>query len=138
MRILAVCAGLLAAFFIVACEWEGSQTNSNSFDYDLQGTWERTEEGFWPQYQTDTREKGKIKLEYNTIIITGPVEHLHGFTRDVPLEAYTEDGGLYIKDRNAWQSPVSYIHWTAGDHITKMLTFSGGSFPDETLKQISK
>ena len=106
---------------------------------ELRGTWERDIAGFWPEGQTVTTEKGKLVLRFKTIIITGPVAHLHGFTRNTVLEAYTEDNKLYIKDRGVWQSPISYILWKSGDSYIseKMVTLQGGGNADETFKLIS-
>jgi len=110
---------------------------SQNVEYDLRGTWERTETAFWPEGQTATSARGKVVLSYNTITITGPVARLKNFTRNTTLEAYTEGNKLYIKDKGAWQSPVSYNKWEAGGSYPrdKMLTLEGGGVTDESLKR---
>ncbi|MDR2094859.1 MAG: hypothetical protein LBP76_04995 [Treponema sp.] len=114
-------------------------------DYDLRGRWECTEEAPWPESQWWKKEKGTLVLDYDTITITGPVAHLRGFTRDIPLEAYTEEGEdgepglLYIRDRGVLQSPVGYRYWLSGGYPkVKMLTLTGGGAVDETFKRIEE
>jgi hypothetical protein len=130
---------ITACLLFVNCDWEYSESNKQSIEYDLRGTWERDVATFWPEGQTVITEKGKLVLRYETIIITGPVAHLQGFTRNTALEAYTEDNNLYIKDRGVWQSPISFIFWESGDLYlpTKMITLQGGGSTDETFKLIS-
>jgi hypothetical protein len=113
-------------------------------DYDLRGTWEGMEEAYWPESYPWEKEKGFLALDYGAVTITGPVAHLRGFTRDIALEAYTEDadggsGLLYIKDRGILQSPVSYRRWqSAGYPKEEMLTLTGGGLADETFRRINK
>jgi len=108
--------------------------------YELRGVWESNIDSFWPEGQTITTAKGEIVFDYNTVTIKGPVAHLQGFTRNTTLEAYTEEDGLYIKDKGVWQSPVEYIRWEAGGSYPKdkMLTLQGGGAVDETFKRISE
>jgi len=108
--------------------------------YDIRGVWESNIEGFWPEGQTVTTTKGEVVFSYNTITITGPAAHFQGFTRNTTLEAYTEEGCLYIKDKGVWQSPVAYTRWEAGGSYPKdiMLTLQGGGAADETFKLISE
>jgi len=115
----------------------GEYATSGNYKYveiDLRGVWECNIDGFWPEGQTVTSEKGKLVFDLNTVIITGPVARLQGFTRDTALEAYTEEGNLYIKDKGVWQSPVAYILWESGGSYPrdKLLTFQGDT--GETLK----
>jgi hypothetical protein len=133
----------LCAFVIVSCDGTYNPDNYKRVDYDLRGTWECTEAAYWP---VDNTYKGMLVLGYDSITITGPVEHLWGFTRGIALEAYTEDaedgeiGLLYIKDRGILQRPISYRRWqSAGTPKYEMLTFpSGDGAADETFKQIKK
>ncbi|GHV61417.1 hypothetical protein AGMMS49587_05500 [Spirochaetia bacterium] len=132
----AVIVALFALLF-ASCDWDSAGSGNYKWvNYDLRGTWERDVPGFWPEGQTVTTQKGKLLLSADTIIITGPVEHLQGFTRTVALEAYTEDGGLYIKDKGVWQSPIPYTRWhSAGYPWDEMLTLGSGATA-ETLKLI--
>jgi hypothetical protein len=112
-------------------------------DYGLRGTWESMKEAYWPESYPWEKKKGFLALDYGAITITGPVAHLQGFTRDIALEAYTEDAGgsglLYIKDRGILQSPVSYRRWQSVDNPKKeMLTLTGGGLTEETFKRIKK
>jgi hypothetical protein len=81
--------------------------------------------------------KGKLVIKSNSVTITGPVSHLQGFTRDIALEAYAEDGLLYIKDAGEWKSPVAYRRWQSADRVETLITLTGGSVDDETLKRIA-
>jgi len=119
----------------------GGYTPSGNYkyiEYDLRGVWESNIDSFWPEGQTVTTAKGKLVFDLNTVTITGPIAHLQGFTRSTALEAYTEEGSLYIKDKGVWQSPIAYIRWESGGSYPKdkMLTLQGGGATDETLKRI--
>jgi hypothetical protein len=128
--------GLAAAFLIVSCTWEGINGNAKSVENTLRGTWERTEADFWPVGQNTVSAKGCLKITYDTVTINGPIAQLQGFTRDTALEAYTEEGYLYIKDKGAWQSPVAYTRWQAAGSFPRDELFT---FPSsgETLKRIA-
>jgi hypothetical protein len=129
--VLAVLVLLLAS-----CTWEGGDgRSSKQVDHALRGTWEHNDPTYWID--------GQLVLDYDTITISGSVAHLKGFTRNITLEAYTEDlkdsetGLLYIKDRGIWQSPVSYRQWESGGYPkVQMLTLVGGDVSDETFKRI--
>jgi hypothetical protein len=88
---------VLFAFILASCDGTYNPNGAfNRIDHDLRGTWECVEEDFW------TRTKGRLVLDYDTVTIPGPVAHLQGFTREIALDAYTEDGEtglLHIKDR---------------------------------------
>jgi hypothetical protein len=86
----------LFALLFASCDWDPDRSGSKSISYDLHGTWEHSSG------------RGKITLDFyhDTIKITGYVAHLQGFAHDVTLEAYTEDGTLYIKQRGAWLPPL--------------------------------
>jgi hypothetical protein len=125
------------ALLLASCNWEAGAFKR--IDYDLHGTWECTEADFW------TGVKSSLVLDYDTVTITGRVEHLRDFTRGIALEAYTEDGKegevslLHIRDRGIWQSPVSYRSWQSGGYPkVEMLTLTGGSFADETFRKVDK
>jgi len=133
------CSLFIALFSLslVSCDTDyTSDDDYKNVEYGLRGTWECTNSGFWPEGQTATSEKGKLVFDLNTVTITGPIAHLQGFTRSTVLEAYTQEGSLYIKDRGVWQSPIAYIRWESGGSSPKdqMLTLEG----DETLKRISQ
>jgi hypothetical protein len=129
---------VLAVFVLIlaSCTFEGRDSrDSKRVDYDLRGTWRHNDPSYWID--------GQLVLDYDTITISGSVAHLQGFTRNITLEAYTQDakdsetGQLYIKDRGVWQSPVSYRQWeSGGSPKVKMLTLVGGGVSDETFKWI--
>jgi hypothetical protein len=134
------CSLLVVACLLFAnCDWDITESNNQYIAADLRGIWERDIAALWPEGQTVTTEKGMLVLRFETVIITGPVAHLKGFTQNTVLEAYTEDNNLYIKDRGVWQSPISYILWESGDSYLpdKMITIYGGGITDETFKLIS-
>jgi hypothetical protein len=130
---------IAAALTLVMTACDGLDGDYKTVNHDLHGAWERTEPNYWYG--------GRLVLGIDTITLTGSFVHLPGFTRNITLEAYTEliesgssawKGLLYIKDRGAWQSPVQFTYWESGGWPKdKMLTFTGGSPPDETLKRIA-
>jgi hypothetical protein len=105
--------------------------------YDLQGTWERTEAA-WEYVPGSGWQslKGKLVISYNSVTINGPLNHPQDFTRDIALEACTEDGLLYIKNTGEWKSPVAYRLWQSADHKDMLITPAGGGVEDKTLKRI--
>jgi len=124
-------------FSFICCGGTYTTNGDNKYvEYELRGIWECNTESFWPEGQTITTAKGRLVFDLTTVTITGPVAHLQGFTRDTALEAYTEEGKLYIKDKNAWQSPIAYIRWESGGAYPKdkLVTFQGNGVADETLK----
>jgi len=132
-QVMAVC------LLFVNCGQYAAESDSQYIAEEIRGTWERDIAAFWPEGQTVTVEKGKLILRYETVIITGPVAHLKGFTQNTALEAYTKDNNLYIKDRGVWQSPVPYTLWESGETYLpeKIITFHGGGVSDETFKLVS-
>jgi len=131
----------LLTLLFISCDFEDSTSSSNRkyIETDLRASWECNIADFWPEGQTVTTERGKLVFDLNTVVISGPIKHLKGFTRDIKLEAYTEDGGIYIKDKGVWQKPVAYLKWESGGSYPKdkMLTLQG-DIPDETLKRTSQ
>jgi hypothetical protein len=83
-------------------------------------------------------EYGRLVIDFNTITISGPIHHLQGFTKTIPLEGYSEDGFIYIKDSDAWQAGVAFIQWTAGDRVTELLTLTGGGLTNEVFKKVEE
>ena len=129
MRLFAACACLLAAFFIVACVWEPSDTNSNSFAYDLQGTWVSNDPSIY---------SGTLVIDNNRITITGYSESqtpsggnddsrpFKNFTKGAALKGYSEEapsgevppeegtykvGHIFIQDAGILQSGIPYTYW---------------------------
>jgi hypothetical protein len=143
----------LLAFVVAGCDGTYNPNAYKQVARNMRGAWECMEENYWPEDrpwgQPWKKEKGTLKLDSDTITITGPVAHLKGFTRGIALEAYTEDteyteysktGLLYIIDKGVLQSPVSYRRWqSGGSPKQEMLTLTGGSVADETtLQRIGK
>jgi len=141
---------LFASLLFVNCgDYDSTESDdSQKVDYDLRGTWVRTEAAPWLEGGTETSAYGEVVLDYSRITITGPVAHLNGFTRKTTLEAYTEgsttegsikEGKLYIKDQGEWQAPILYRRWDAAQTgpypADKMLTLKGGGVADETFKR---
>jgi hypothetical protein len=113
---------IICALLIAGCD-EGVLIGQY-VDYELRGTWEGAY--YW---------SGKMEIAFNSIKITGyygKERHLSAFTQDTTLEAYTENGNLYIKDKGVWQSPVSYKYWRSLSD--EFLDLTGGGLEDETFK----
>jgi len=137
MKIFAVCAGLLAAFFIVAC---GNDTGTR-FDYHLQGTWISNE--------SDAIYSGALEITSDRITITGYGENqtpprgddnnrpFKGFTKGTALKGYSEEGKFFIEDIGMLQEGIPYTYWETDKKSDyrkqKFLSFTFGS-RIETLK----
>jgi hypothetical protein len=128
---------VLASGFIMGCDGVAAGSYK-SIPFDLQGEWEGIEAvwGYVPGsgYQ---RQKGTLVVGYNSVTISGPIGHLDGFTRDIALAAYAEDGLFYIKDKGLWQNAIGYRRWDSADYKDELLTFSGGGVDDETFKRVA-
>ncbi|MDR3335846.1 MAG: hypothetical protein LBT16_01455 [Treponema sp.] len=106
-----------------------SWNDSSYFSYDLVGKWESAPIGYFDYW-------GVLEIDYNKITITGysgygPSTPFAEFTRNVPLEGYSEEGKIFIKDRGSWQAGLPYAYWkdaVGGGHLT--FTFGGR---EETL-----
>jgi hypothetical protein len=128
---------LLCGFSFIAC---GGYTGSGqSVPSGLRGTWECTEatSTYVPGSGWQSL-KGALVIKYNSVTISGPVSHLNGFTQDIALEAYAEDGLLSIKDTGEWKTPVAYRRWQSADRADTLITLTGGGVEDETLKRVGE
>jgi hypothetical protein len=135
MLVLA-CASAFA-FSLTGCDGV-TNGGGKSVPSHLRGARERTEAAWWYTPGSGYQGlNGKPVINYNSVTIIGPVNHLQGFTRDIALEAYTtEDGLLYIKDTGEWKTPVAYRCWQSADRSDTRITLTGGGVDDETLKRI--
>jgi len=139
VKAIAVCAGLLAAFFMTACgvEFEPSP------EYLLQGTWVSNDSG--------AVYSGKLVIDYGQIKITGysdqtPVgddskRPFKNFTRGVELKYRLEvtdqkkdtmEGIIYITDKGKEQEGIPFFYWEGDSWETssiitdKFLSFTFG------------
>jgi len=128
--------GMALALLIAGCD--GVTGGSGQFvPSDLRGTWECVEATTsWVPGSGYQSIKGKLVIKSTSVTITGPVAHLQGYTQDVALEARAEDGLLYIKDTGEWKTPIAYRWWQSADYNDTLITLTGGSVADETLKRI--
>jgi hypothetical protein len=123
-------AVLLACLFLSACEWDGTSTY-NTFDYNLQGTWESNDPSVF---------SGTLKIETDRITITGYGENqtpageddskrpFRGFTKGTDLKGYSEEGHIFIEDAGLWQAGLPYTYYTVGSYPQeKFLRFTFGS-----------
>jgi hypothetical protein len=135
LMLVLACASALT-FSLIGCDGI-TYDSGTSVPSDLRGAWERTEAAWWYTPESGYQSlKGTLIITYNSVTISGPVSHLHGYTQDIALEAYAEDGLLYIKDSGEWKSPVVYRRWQSADYKDTLITLTGGSVADETLKRI--
>ena len=116
MKGFAACIGLLAAFFIVACDWEVS--GIKNFDYDLRGTWESNDPSVY---------SGKLVIDYDRITIIGydgsQTQNQPGLDKDdnkrpfkefvkgIALKGYSEGGKIFIEDGGLLQEGIPYTYW---------------------------
>ena len=116
IRLIAVYLPALCSLFIFSCEWKHGLSDYKSFVYDLQGTWETNE--------TSEYYSGKLVISSNTITISGYTpnelyEIINGtshrpfkdFTKNAPLEGYTEEEKIFIKDAGIIQEGIPYTYW---------------------------
>jgi hypothetical protein len=134
----------LCSLFFFSCDGNGSAGGSNykSVAYDLRGTWVSNETGEY---------SGTLVISGNTITIGGYdpntlYEWTNGtgcrpfkdFTKNVPLEGYTEEGKIFIKDVGIVQEGLPYTYWDAysPDDYKRiyLLTFNFGG-RNETLRK---
>jgi len=107
---------VLCSLLIVFCDGNYGSSNYKSFAYDLQGTWETND--------TDEYYTGTLVINSNNITISGYApnqgyEWTNGtghrpfkdFTKNAPLEGYTEEGKIFIKDAGIIQEGLPYVYW---------------------------
>jgi hypothetical protein len=96
-------------------------SNSERFDWALQGIWEKTNPEIW-DYPVP-----RMIIGYRGITIIGEIEHFGNLPREIELEGYSdkEENLIYIKAREEIFS-VKYKTWEAGNYPkTRMLTLKG-------------
>lgn len=118
---------LLSLLLLCSC---GAHDDSsyNSFGWKLQGVWEKANTESW-EYPA------AIEIGYNSIVITGTVNHFQGLPREVELEAYADSSFIHINASGEWQTPVSYVYWETGSSYpkTRMLTLKGHSYHEQEI-----
>jgi hypothetical protein len=103
---------------VFSCDWKPGSSDYKSFAYDLQGIWETNDIS---EYYS-----GKLVISSNTITISGYApnelyEIINGpsrrpfkdFTKNAPLEGYTEEGKIFIKDAGVIQEGLPYEWYTS-------------------------
>ncbi|MDR0494354.1 MAG: hypothetical protein LBG95_01825 [Treponema sp.] len=126
-KIVGVCVSLLYAFFISGCDWEPGK----SFDYNMQGTWVSNASG--------GLYSGELVIDIDSITIKGYEEDywmsllgddekrpFRNFPKNVPLEAYTEEGCIFIKKAGVFQDGIPYVFDDPGYGRIKLLYLSFG------------
>ena len=134
--------GLLCTLLVItSCEWDwgtGSKYHT-TFDYDLRGTWVS---------QDKTVYDGKLVIDLGKITITGFSENqtpsgqsdnrrpFKGYTKNVALNGFSEDGKLFIEDRGLLQEGIPYTYYTTGSYPEeKFLLFNFGMREERMQKQ---
>ena len=126
---------ILSAFFIASAVLtfssciiiDGEIVMLNNFDYNLRGTWVSNDPSSY---------SGTLTITHNRITITGYNENqtpqggndsrrpFRNFTKNVPLEGYSENDRIYIKDRGEWQNGIIYLHYSENFGIANFLRFT--------------
>jgi hypothetical protein len=132
---------LLLGFSLIACDDDsasgGGGSSGKTVPSELRGTWECVEATTsWVPGSGWQSLKGTLVIKTNSVTVSGPVAHLPDYTRDIALEAYAEDGLLYIKDTGEWKSPVAYRRWQSADRVDTLVTLTGSGIAEKTLKRI--
>ena len=103
--------------FLGACYWEDIGYYGN-FDYDLQGTWVSNDPSVF---------SGTLVITYDTITIRGYSEiqtpwggndarrPFRNFTKNIPLNGYSEGGKIFIRDFGTWQD-IPYLYSAEGPY----------------------
>jgi len=136
---------LLCSLLLFSCDLKSGSGNYKykGFDYDLQGTWETNSTGEY---------SGSLKISSDTITISGYApntmyEYTNGtgqrpfkdFTKNTPLEGYTEEGKIFIKDAGIIQEGLPYVYYLGAysyseNEQAQFLRFNFGG-REETLRK---
>ena len=116
-RLIVVYLLTLCSLLIFSCDWEYEPSITKTFAYDLQGTWETNGISDY---------SGTLVIDNNTITISGYIPNtlyeltngtghrpFRDFTKNTPLEGYTEEGKIFIKDAGILQEGIPYTYWDA-------------------------
>jgi hypothetical protein len=133
--LLSALCTILLALALAGCDV--TIGSGNGVPSDLRGTWECTEatSTYVPGSGWQTL-KGTLVITYTSVTISGPVQHLEGYTKDIALEARAEEGLLYIKDTGEWKSPIAYRCWQSADYKDTLVTLTGGGAAEEPLTRV--
>jgi hypothetical protein len=118
----------------------GGSSSYKVFDYKLRGTWESNETGEY---------SGALVIDYNTIKISGYASNpeyekwpngtdrrpFKDFIKDVPLEGYSEEGKIFIKNAGVIQEGLAYIYWTEDYNQIEFLQFDFNGRKENLRKQ---
>jgi len=136
------------SLFIFSCDgngnsWKNWSSNYKSFAYDLQGTWETND--------ANNNYSGRLVISNSTITISGYTSNqgyewangtghrpFKDFTKNAPLEGYTEEGKIFIKDVGIIQEGIPYTYWhTTQQDYTQIyfLSFNFGGRVETLRKQ---
>jgi len=136
---------LFYSLLLFSCNLDTKDKNDTEiFDYNLQGTWKSND-------YDNAIYKGRLVIAINRITINGYSEDqtpLLGndnnrpfkiFTKGIALNAYSEEGHIYIKDGGTLQTGIPYTYWddypSPPDYIHKQfLRFTFGD-RQETLQK---
>jgi hypothetical protein len=126
-------------FFSCDGNWSAGGSGYKNFDYNLQGTWASNETGEY---------SGTLVISNSAITISGypannNYERINGtghrpfkdFTKNAPLEGYTEEGRIFIKDRGIIQEGLPYDVWDADNKRIYFLSFNFGGRVETLRKQ---
>jgi hypothetical protein len=114
MKVITVVTTFLVALFIVSCDDVISTSYIKKFDYSLQGTWVSNDTYLY---------SGSLIIDYDRITIKGYNESqtkpgkddnarpFKGFTKNVPLKSYSEEGKIFIEDGGLLQEGIPYTYW---------------------------
>jgi len=145
-QLAAVFLLVLCSLLFFSCDGNGNtgRRDYKSFTYDLQGTWET--------HDSDEYYSGTLVISSNTITISGYArddlyEFINGtshrpfkdFTKNLPLEGYSEEGKIFIKDAGIIQEGLPYIYWEVYSQtdykMIQLLRFDFGGRPETLRKQ---
>jgi len=132
----------LCSLLFFSCDGNGSAGSHSykGFDYNLQGTWASNETSEY---------SGTLVINFNSITISGYASNpeyekwpnrtnhrpFKDFIKDVPLEGYSEEGKIFIKDAGVIQEGLPYTYWDEDYKQIEFLRFDFGGRKETLRKQ---
>jgi len=133
------CGILVFIFLIISCNWDIGSDDYKTFTYELRGIWISNDPSIY---------SGELEIRTDQITISGFNENqtppgedssnrpFKGFTKEVALKGYSEEGKIFIEDGGLLQDGIPYAYYTTGNlSEEKFLRFTFGGRLEIMKKQ---
>jgi hypothetical protein len=148
-KLFNLCTVLLFVYLLSTCDLDGTYGSSESFHWDLRGTWYTNEPG--GEVYT-----GQLVIDFNTITITGydyfqtlyigndNLRPFRDFTKGTPLMGNSEagemsfnarGGKIFIRDAGILHEGIPYTYYTTNYGQDKFLKFYFDGWAQTLRKQ---